>query len=195
MKQHQPNSNPQQSDTHRDVADAGDDGESSDDAAVSSVARATAYHEAGHAVMAEILGRPIEKVTIVAAQLQTGGFRSGMCKVQKGRKKPAQKDELEDDVLILLAGMVAESFTTGRYCENSANSDFGMVERLLANRARNQKQLERLCKRYLDKTEYLLAGDAQQLAVELVAKELLARETISGRTVRHMVELAERKFS
>jgi hypothetical protein len=67
---------------------------------------ATAWHEAGHAVMAVSLGRPIEKVTISPARLQTGGSRLGICKIQKGRTKPSN-DQLEDDVLILLAGMVA----------------------------------------------------------------------------------------
>lgn len=172
-----------------------DEASPTEQASVDAAELATAYHEAGHAVMAEILGRPIEKVTLAAAKLQTGGFRLGMCKIQKGRKKPSPKDELEDDVLILLAGMVAESFTTGRYCVHSASSDFEMVERLLANRARNQKQLERLCKRYLDKTEHMLGDEAAALAVELVARELVDRKTISGRAVRHMVEWAERKTS
>lgn len=155
---------------------------------------ATAYHEAGHAVMAVMLGRPIEKVTISAANLNTGGRRLGMCKIQKGRSKPS-KDELEDDVLILLAGMVAESHYTDRYCESGAGSDFQMVERLLSNRARNEKQLQRLIQRSLDKTEYLLGDEVAVQAIESIAKEVLERKTISGRTVRHLYQEAERKNS
>lgn len=155
---------------------------------------ATAYHEAGHAVMAVMLGRSIEKVTISAAKLQTGGRRLGLCKVQKGRTKPS-KDELEDDVLILLAGMVAESTVTGRYCEVGASSDFALVERLLDNRAKNQRQLERLVKRAIDKTEHLLADAVAAKAIELIAKDVLQRETISGRAVRHLFRQAEQQCS
>ena len=55
---------------------------------------ATAYHEAGHAVMAVSLGRPIEKVTIAPSKSQIGamtsGLRLGVCKIQKGRTKPTK---------------------------------------------------------------------------------------------------------
>jgi len=41
----------------------------------------------------------------------------------------------------------------------------------------------------------MLGDEAAALAVELVARELVDRKTISGRAVRHMVEWAERKTS
>jgi ATP-dependent Zn protease len=150
---------------------------------------ATAYHEAGHAVMAYLMSRPVEKVTICAANLQTGGFRLGACKMQKGRSK-ASSDVVEDEVLIMLAGMVAESHVTKRYCLDGAAQDLRAVRRLLANRAPNERQLERLAKRMLDKTEYLLSDDVNKTAVQLIAQELLEKETISGRAVRHLFEEA-----
>lgn len=155
---------------------------------------ATAYHEAGHAVMAIIVGRPIEKVTIVPAKLQTGGGRLGQCKMQKGRSKPT-KDAIEDDVLILLAGMVAESHATGHYSQSGAGSDLRMVERILSNRAKNERQLERMIQRTLDKTEHLLADDIAAKAIALIARDVLERETISGRAVRHLYDQAEQQFS
>ena len=83
---------------------------------------ATAWHEAGHALVAAIVGRPIQKVTITPANLQTGGVRLGAVKFQKGRSK-STNDWLEDEVLILLAGMVAESKFTGQYCDDGARQD------------------------------------------------------------------------
>ena len=154
--------------------------------------RATAYHEAGHAVMAILLGRPIEKVTIVPAKIATGGGRLGACRIQKGRSKPSQ-DELEDDVLILLGGMVAESHSTGRYSLAGAGQDLRMVQRLLSNRAGTEKKLARATRRALEKTEHLLSAAVAVEAIQLIAEELLERETISGRAVRHLFQMAGRR--
>jgi hypothetical protein len=150
---------------------------------------ATAWHEAGHAVMAVSLGRPIEKVTISPARLQTGGSRLGICKIQKGRTKPSN-DQLEDDVLILLAGMVAESRFTGRYCTDGAAQDLANVERLLSTRAPSERQLERLTRRMLDKTEHVLGDQRHAKAIESIAQELVRKVTISGRAVRHYFDQA-----
>jgi ATP-dependent Zn protease len=155
---------------------------------------ATAWHEAGHAVMAVSLGRPIEKVTISPAQLQTGGSRLGVCKIQKGRSK-ASNDQLEDEVLILLAGMVAESRFTGRYCTDGAAQDLENVERLLSMRATSERHLERLTRRMLDKTEHLLGEKGHAKAVQLIAQELLLHVTISGRAVRHHFQHAMQQGS
>ncbi len=154
--------------------------------------RLTAYHEAGHAVMAFSLGRPIQKVTIAPGKLQTGGVRLGACEMQKGRNKPTD-DWLEDEVLILLAGMVAESHLTEQYNPLGASQDLRAVERLLASRAKNEKAMLRLHRRMLDKTEHILGDSIHSRAVQLVAEELLSKVTISGRAVRHFFQQAEQQ--
>ena len=90
--------------------------------------KATAYHEAGHAVMALFLGRPIDKVTISPGKSAIGVERLGACHIKKGRGK-GSKDWLEDEVMILLAGMVAESQITGQYCAAGAAQDLRFVRR------------------------------------------------------------------
>ncbi|MFT5324293.1 MAG: ATP-dependent Zn protease [Planctomycetaceae bacterium] len=152
---------------------------------------ATAWHEAGHAVMAVSLGRSIEKVTISPAQLQTGGSRLGICKIQKGRSK-ASNDRIEEDVMILLAGMVGESRFTGRYCTDGAAQDLAFVERLLSTRVSNDRQLERLTRRMLDKTEHVLGSESHAKAIEFIAEELVRKVTVSGRAVRHFFQEATR---
>ncbi|QDV70662.1 ATP-dependent zinc metalloprotease FtsH [Rosistilla carotiformis] len=154
---------------------------------------ATAYHEAGHAVMAISLGRPIQKVTIAPGPLQTGGYRLGVCELRKGRGRASQ-DVIEDEALILLAGMVAEARFTGRYCPRGAAADLRTVERVLEGRAKTQRQLERLQRRLLDKTEHLLSDEAHAVAIERIAKELIEKTTISGRAVRHLFEQAQQQF-
>ncbi len=155
---------------------------------------ATAYHEAGHAVMAVSLGRLIHKVTIRPGKSAFGNMKLGTCELQTGRTK-ASKNVLEDDVLVLLAGMVAEAQFTGTYCRAGAAQDLLQIKRLLQARTTSDSQLERLERRFLDKTEHELASPGLALAVRHVASELLEKTTISGRAVRHLFEQAMRQAS
>ena len=150
---------------------------------------ATAYHEAGHAVVAISLGRKIKKATVNRANLPTGGVRLGAVMFEKGRSKPTD-DWLEDEVIILLAGMVAESSFTGRYCDQGASVDLRAVDRLLDSRVKSQRQLEKVRQRMINKTEHLLSDPAHAVALEAVAKELLLKGEVSGRLVRHHLNQA-----
>lgn len=147
----------------------------------------TAYHEAGHAVIAMAVGRPLHKVTIAANR-----NRLGLCHVQKGRAR-ASKDWLEDEILILLAGMAAESQLSGAYNLGGAQQDLKMARRLAIMRAGNEQQAERLERRLLTKTEHLLTDEGHWNAVQDIAKDLLERETISGRAALHWFNQAVAK--
>lgn len=149
----------------------------------------TAYHEAGHAVMAVLLGRNVEKVSIEKKHLKTGGFRLGACKMDKGRRKPSN-DPLEDEVLILFAGMIGESFLTEKYCHLSAQEDLINIERILGSRAKNEKDLGRHVKRSLRKAEHLLHDELATKMVQLIALELVEKNSLSGRAVKHLAKQA-----
>lgn len=151
---------------------------------------ATAYHEAGHAVMAWLVGRPVQKVTVAEGHMHFG-IRLGVCELKKGKGK-SRDDPLEDMVLILLAGMVAEAKQTGRDATPGAGEDLMNVRRLLDNRAGTARQADKLFRRMQDKTEYLLNAPAAWQAVTHIAQELIEKSTISGRAVVHFCELAER---
>ncbi|MAI73293.1 MAG: cell division protein FtsH [Rhodopirellula sp.] len=172
---------------------AGCDGDKAVTAAGSN-AFATAYHEAGHAVMAVSFGCLIKKVTIVPGRSGLGQYRLGVCELQKGRSANA-KNLLDDEIVILFAGMVAEAHFTGRYCEAGAAEDLRTIRRLLCRRVGSDKQHERLRRRLLARTEHLLDDEATALAVEMVATELVQKQTISGRAVRHFYQQAMRKSS
>ncbi|MEM9644784.1 MAG: M50 family metallopeptidase, partial [Planctomycetota bacterium] len=113
----------------------------------------TAYHEAGHAVMALICGRSVQKINI-ASKKMSFGTRLGVCEMKQG-KSGATKDWLEDEVMILLAGMVGESHRTGVLDRAGAAQDMQLVKELIAQRAASDKQFKRLRRRMLEKTEYL----------------------------------------
>ncbi len=155
---------------------------------------ATAYHEAGHAVMALSLGRLIQKVTIQPGRSQFGETRLGVCEIRKGRSK-ASRSLRQDEVLILFAGMVAEARFTGQYCQRERlriSSRSGVCCRIVRPA---RVRLERLQRRLLDKTEHLLRDEGHARAIELIAGELIQNTTISGRAARHFFEQALKQVS
>lgn len=146
---------------------------------------ATAYHEAGHAVVAMALGRPVAKVSVLPNR-----DRLGVCHFRKGVFRPS-KDWIEQEILISLAGLAAEARHTGTYARDAAERDLRYVRDLAVQRA-GPRQADRLERRMLAKTEHLLADDGYWRAVDLIAAELLARGEISGRTARHLFDQGRR---
>lgn len=149
----------------------------------------TAYHEAGHAVMALLMGRSIQKVSIIPSP-----NRLGSCTIKKGRAKQVQ-DRLEAEILILLAGMAAEGRKSGRYNAQGATQDLQAVEKLAMARSGNPRQATKLVHKMLDKTQHLLAKDATWTAVKVIADELIEHESISGRAAKHHLTLAQNQSS
>ena len=148
---------------------------------------ATAYHEAGHAVLALALGRPVQRVSILPNQL-----RLGACEFKKGSFKPTH-DAIETEILILLGGLAAEARRMGEYAWSGASADLRVVRGLTAMRAGSARQVARLERRMLDKAEYLLDQPGHWEAVTRIAEELLKTTVISGRAARHYFEEEVRK--
>lgn len=142
---------------------------------------ATAYHEAGHAVLAFMLGRPVQCVSILADREHLG-----VCEFGKEVYRPSE-DWLEREILIALGGIAAEARLTGVHAWDAAARDQQNVRRLAVQRA-GERRAERLERRMLAKAEHLLADEGSWRAVELIARELLSRREISGRTARHLFE-------
>jgi ATP-dependent Zn protease len=139
----------------------------------------TAYHEAGHAVVALSLGRPIQRVSILP-----DGQRLGQCEFGKAVFRPSE-DWLEHEILIALGGIAAEARHTGNYAWEGAVHDRRHVRRLAIQRA-GERRAERLERRLLAKVENLLTDEGYWQAVELIAAELMRCGTISGRVARHL---------
>jgi ATP-dependent Zn protease len=142
----------------------------------------TAYHEAGHAVVALALGRPVHRVSVLPNR-----DRLGQCEFGKGVFRPSE-DWVEREVMISLAGLAAEARHTGTYGWDEAERDLRYVRRLLSQTT--ERAAERLERRLLKKVENLLADDEHWRAVELIAAELLIHGVISGRAARHLYERA-----
>ncbi len=148
------------------------------------IAEHTAYHEAGHAVMALALGRPVDHVSIRAdAQFL------GHCEFRKAVFRPSE-DWLEREMLIALAGLAAEAIHTGDYAWDGAARDLRYARELALDRAGNERKAERLANRVLSKAEHLLSKSAHWRAVERLAVELLRVGEVSGRAARHFFDEA-----
>lgn len=148
--------------------------------------RATAYHEAGHAVLALALGRVVGRVSILPSHL-----RLGHCEIRK-ETFGSKRDALETEILILFGGPAAEARHLGEYCWEAAAQDLKDVRALTLLRAPNVRQAQRLERRLLDKAEHLLEQVENWRAVERIVGELVARTTISGRAARHLFDEARR---
>src|SRR5439155_12145082 len=88
----------------------------------------TAYHEAGHAVIALALGRTIHKVSALPNR-----ERLGECRFGKGNARAAD-DWIEREILIALAGPAAEARFTGTFADEEAKEDLRFVRRLALER-------------------------------------------------------------
>jgi ATP-dependent Zn protease len=143
--------------------------------------KATAYHEAGHAVVALALGRPVERVSVLPDRENLG-----LCEFGKSVFRPSE-DWLEREILIALGGIAAEARHTGNYAWDGAARDQKYVQLLAVQRA-GERQAERLQRRLLAKAENLLAKEGHWRAVELIAAQLLRHGFISGRAARHLFD-------
>jgi ATP-dependent Zn protease len=141
----------------------------------------TAYHEAGHAVVALAVGRPVHRVSVLPNRELLG-----KCEFRKGVVRPSA-DWVEEELLITLAGPAAEARHTGRFCPGGAARDLRYARKLAVQRA-GDRGAERLERRMLAKVENLLADDGLWRAVELIAAELVRCGTISGRAARHLYD-------
>lgn len=140
----------------------------------------TAYHEAGHAVAALVLGRPVAWVSIRPDRVFLG-----ICKFDKGVFRPSE-DWIEREAIISLAGPAAEAGFTGEMDWAGAARDYDYAFELARGRGGETKKADRLVKRWLAKADHLLGRGDTWDAVERIAAELMRLDEVSGRAARHL---------
>lgn len=154
--------------------------------------RATAYHEAGHAVATYFLGRAgrVKRVTIVPDPKQdTLG-----CMHHAGARRRFRPDidwdgatrlRLEAEIMILLAGGIAEARATGPRAPGGCTRDDEHAADLALYAGASERQADPFLKWLEIRTEELIATRWAQ--VEAVAAALLRRGTLDEHALRRLL--------
>jgi hypothetical protein len=143
----------------------------------------TAYHEAGHAVMAFLLGVRVGKVTILPGKDYAGAaaiderlvrFKYGEIDTSSQKRR----NDLEKNCLILLAGPIAQHTFTQKGISFHADDD---NSKIVACASALNGSPEATCE-YIEKLELLVRSElaSNWSLVENLAAELMARNEIDG---------------
>jgi cell division protease FtsH len=162
--------------------------------------RILAYHEAGHALMAYLMGdmMPVQKVTIIAR-----GDALGYAYYLPAEERYLRtKEEMVDTMVVALAGRAAEQVVFGRVTTGAANDlekvteiaramifEYGMSDVVSSRTMRaDNYALSEETKRLRDSEQALLTDGAYETAIRLldkhrgaldrVAQALLEKETL-----------------
>ena len=152
--------------------------------------RILAYHEAGHAVMAYLMGEPVQKATIVAR----GDALGYTFHLPDEDRYLHTREELIDWMKIALAGRAAERVVFGRVTNGAANDlekvtslaramvfEYGMSEEVVSRTMRaDNYALSEETKRLRDKEQALLTDGAYEEAIRLLEKHRSALDRVAG---------------
>ena len=152
--------------------------------------RILAYHEGGHAVMAYLIGDPVQKATIVAR----GDALGYTFHLPDEDRYLHTREELIDWMKIGLAGRAAEHVVFGRVTNGAANDlekvttlaramvfEYGMSEGVVSRTMRaDNYALSEETKRLRDSEQARLTDGAYEEAIRLLEKHRSALDRVAG---------------
>jgi cell division protease FtsH len=172
-----------------------------------------AYHEAGHALIGELLrtDMKLHKISIVPRG-QALGY---VLNLPEEDRYLMSKEELMDHMKAMFGGYVAEQLVFGRVTTGPSDDlkrivelsrsmieDYGMGTQLIANVNGANKELSEEARRVRDREQQALIDEAQWSArlliteyrdvLEAIAEKLLEKETLTGDEMNKIIEEALR---
>ena len=152
--------------------------------------RLTAYHEAGHALMAHLCGQQITEVEIVGDADHTGSVHSLSFPPDSssGDGPDAERDAIEQRLKCVLAGTVAEAMTSGRMHWDDTSEDLDLAVRLAMPLVEDCEMVLP----FLNEIRSRIESDLRDHwgVVEAIASELLEQKSLPGAEVRRIIENA-----
>lgn len=151
----------------------------------------TAYHEAGHAVMAYILRIRLSEVTIILGEDYLGRFSHGTGRNIHPEWESDHKTrvELERRAMQILAGNVAEHLLTGKRHRAGSYDDYHKVVNLLSYLA-GPEEIVKYVEWLWYRTKGMLGVDHWWLAIQRLAEELLKHHHLKSKRIREIIRLA-----
>jgi ATP-dependent Zn protease len=149
--------------------------------------RLTAYHEAGHAVMAQLCGQQITEVEIVGDEEHSGSVRS----LRFAEEHDSELDPnlptapVERRLLCTAAGMVAEAMVTGREGWDEGCEDLDAAVRLAMEVVGDCERVILFLELVREHTRDVLRN--HWTAVDVLAGALVDRRRMSGEEVRRLL--------
>ena len=170
----------------------------------------TAYHESGHAVMAEYLGYPILKVSILP-DAKTWGHCSREPLSWDELKEEEARNHAKNNILICFAGHAAESLLDRHHAPHTANyialhggrydckKAWALLPKILeeldADATRKEREnYNKVCRAYLNyqvaRAYKVIRSEPFRTVVKSLALELLGWDELSGEEAREVMAKA-----
>jgi len=158
------------------------------------------YHEAGHALVASLLGYSIHKATIQEEYIIDEATKEVVVRfgvVTYNIQKDSSEQELIDRAKIFLAGDIAARLACGR--TYAGKYDMQVARELVDKILQKQGEIrpgaqEELLAQYHNQTEELVAKNRKLL--DTLAQELEDKKTLSGVEIKNIMErnLSEQNY-
>jgi ATP-dependent Zn protease len=161
---------------------------------------ATAYHEAGHAVVRRVTTPQlmVKYVTIVPdKKAQTLGLCAGANRWTTFRPDvevtTLTRSRLEAYVMSFLAGAIAENSFTGKKTKGTS-IDFQRATDFASYMAPSDKELNAYLEWLWARTEALLSTPINWRLVEVLAQSLMQERTMTGARVQKLINETRKQF-
>ncbi len=152
----------------------------------------SAYHEAGHAVVAYALGGRVESVSLWSEADDFLPERFGDCRVNWGPVLSSGTRQLQSELLTVMAGPIAEMIYRGERIEPSQylpwQMDWLHALRCISSLTKSRNAQLSLLQGAMCELEGRLREDRCWAAISAVADELLAHEQLDEEQLSELLQ-------
>ena len=152
--------------------------------------RGTAYHEAGHAVMATILGFVFTRVSIEPVNGREGRvtYRTPRWVTKGNVLDPAVRQWFEANIMSQMAGFVAERQYRGRGDHIGATGDYASTYEMASLVSLSRKEAALYLDALFERTSVLMRQRIIRRSVSAVTRALLRAHSLTHQEVRKLVD-------